>query len=254
MSLLHVMPSASAGGSMQVALRDVKSNDEVLAFRDDLSCGPIDSDDASSRAKWWAPWYDPEDTQRELRLFWDVLERTKHEIVLWFSRESALEFSFFYQCATRLGARPYRVVELGGSPGTLDDPARRNAVLETVSTRQPEQLRALIALQSPPTNAVIERTAARWSELRQENAPFRVVTSKGLVSTPVDHFDAALLAEVTRAPRGVRSIIGKAMSQHPYQVGSMMLLSRLAALVGEGRLAVHGDAADLWSAAVALVH
>ena len=42
MSTLHLAPTGSASGSLRQALRDAKRPEEVLAFQDDLSCGPIE--------------------------------------------------------------------------------------------------------------------------------------------------------------------------------------------------------------------
>jgi hypothetical protein len=45
MGMLHVLPSHSAGGAMQRALCNLNRDDADLVFPDDLSCGPIDSDE-----------------------------------------------------------------------------------------------------------------------------------------------------------------------------------------------------------------
>jgi hypothetical protein len=50
MKTLHIAPGDSAGGSLIRAIRDAGRDDQVLPFRDDLSCGPIGSDDPSARA------------------------------------------------------------------------------------------------------------------------------------------------------------------------------------------------------------
>jgi hypothetical protein len=50
----------------------------------------------------------------------------------------------------------------------------------------------------------IERAglARRWSALRSENAAFRVVSPAAqLVSAPIDHFDNALLDQVSSEPK-----------------------------------------------------
>ncbi|MDF2119576.1 DUF1835 domain-containing protein [Roseiarcaceae bacterium H3SJ34-1] len=41
MKTLHIAPGDSAGGSLQQAVIDAGTDDEVLPWRDDLSCGPI---------------------------------------------------------------------------------------------------------------------------------------------------------------------------------------------------------------------
>jgi hypothetical protein len=39
-------------------MRDAGRDDEVLPCRDDLSCGPIDSDDQALRVAWWARFHE----------------------------------------------------------------------------------------------------------------------------------------------------------------------------------------------------
>jgi hypothetical protein len=56
MATLHIAPSDTAGGSLRHAIRGSGlDDDEVLSWLDDLSCGPIASDDPLKRAEWWAP-------------------------------------------------------------------------------------------------------------------------------------------------------------------------------------------------------
>jgi hypothetical protein len=47
MNTPHVTPSDSAGGSLHRAILDTGRDEEVLSYRDDLSCGPIDPDTPS---------------------------------------------------------------------------------------------------------------------------------------------------------------------------------------------------------------
>jgi hypothetical protein len=96
----------------------------------------------------------------------------------------------------------------------------------------------------------------QWEQLRSENAPFRVVTPEGLVSAPIDHFDLLLLAEVTRQWQRIVRVVGNAMghnSEPPYyQVGDLMLMTRVVALVDEGKLLSDGDPWDMRSSRVRL--
>ncbi|MES1151302.1 MAG: DUF1835 domain-containing protein, partial [Dongia sp.] len=88
-------PGDSAGGSLRTAIRNAGCDDEVLAFRDDLSCGPIDPDSPSVRAAWWAQFYDEMDVYLAGNGFWERVAATEDRLVVWFSRHSASEFAFF---------------------------------------------------------------------------------------------------------------------------------------------------------------
>ena len=49
---LHIAPGYSAGGSLEVAIRDARRDDEMLKWPDDLSCDPIDPGTPEQRDKW----------------------------------------------------------------------------------------------------------------------------------------------------------------------------------------------------------
>jgi hypothetical protein len=88
-----------------------------------------------------------------------------------------------------------------------------------------------------------------------ENAAFRIVTPAGLASAPVDHFDPLLLERATSEWRKVAYVVGATMaynSEPYYQVGDIMLLARVVALVGEGKLLADGDPWDMRSCRVRL--
>ena len=55
---LHIVPGPSTAGVLGQALRDAGRAEAVLACPDDLSCGPIDSDDPAARVAWWASIHD----------------------------------------------------------------------------------------------------------------------------------------------------------------------------------------------------
>jgi hypothetical protein len=93
--MLHVTPTDSAGGSLIRALRDAGRDDEVLPFRDDLSCGPIASDNAATRAAWWSDHYERDQVEKNLRNFWRRVSEFDGRLVVWFARHAARELAFF---------------------------------------------------------------------------------------------------------------------------------------------------------------
>src|SRR5690349_4357724 len=112
---LHIVPGDSAAGSLRQAIRASGRADEVLAFRDDLSCGPIDSDDPAVRADWWRRFfYDAEEVTSHLGPFWNRVATTDQQMVVWVSRHCAQEFAFFLSFVDRLGDRRYDVVDVTG--------------------------------------------------------------------------------------------------------------------------------------------
>jgi hypothetical protein len=242
MRTLHVAPGDSAGGSLGQAIRGADRDEEVLRCRDDLSCGPIESDDPSARAAWWARFYDVPEFDVDFEPFWNRVTTTDDRLVIWFGRHSALELAFFLAMADRLGDRSYDIVDVTEA---------RSPAVSIIPT---DRLRALLGTERPITAQEREEARGHWRWLRVENAPFRVVTPTGLVSAPVDHFDPLLIERATPEWRKIARVVGDTMGNNfaYMQVGDMMMLARVVALVGEGKLLADGDPWDMRSCRVRL--
>jgi Protein of unknown function/Domain of unknown function (DUF1835) len=242
MKTLHVAPGDSAGASLFRAIRDAGRDEEVLRCRDDLSCGPIGSDDRSARMAWWARFYGVPEFEDDFEPFWNRVTTTDDRLVIWFGRHSARELAFFLAMADRLGDRPYDIVDVTGA---------RSPAVSLVLT---DRLRALFGTERPITSQEREEARGHWCRLRVENAPFRVVTPTGLISAPVDYFDPLLIERATPEWRQIARVIGDTMTYfEPYwQVGDLMLRARVVALVGEGKLLADGDPWDMPSCRVRL--
>jgi hypothetical protein len=116
-------------------------------------------------------------------------------------------------------------------------------------------LRSLLGTEWSITAQEQEESASQWRRLRSENAPFRIVTEAGPVSTSIDYFDPWLLAHATsdwqRIARVVHDVFGH--NSEPYvQVYDLMLLARVVALVKEGKLLADGDPGDMLSCHIRL--
>ena len=243
MRTLHVAPGDSAGASLRRAIRDAGRDEEVLGCPDDLSCGPIESDGQTARAAWWARLYDVPECEDYFETFWNRVTTADNRLVIWFGRHSAQELAFFLAMADRLGDRSYDIVDVTGA---------RSPAVSLVLT---DRLRALLGTERPVTSQEREEARGHWRRLRVENASFRVVTPTGLVSAPVDYFDPLLIERATQEWRQIARVVGDTMGYNfePYmQVGDMMLLARVVALVDEGKLLADGDPWDMHSCRVRL--
>lgn len=252
MKTLHIVPGDSAAGSLRRAVQDAGRDDEVLAFRDDLSCGPIDPDDPAIRGAWWELCIDAAEVEQHLRAFWSRVDAGDDRLVLWYGRHSARELAFVLASADRLPERPYRVIDVTGRDvptkqrdGTIVmKPAKYAAIV------RPDGLRNLFDTERTASAREIDEWRATWRQLRSENAPFRVVTDAGLVSAPLDHFDALLLEQTRDNWRSIARVVGETLGhtcEPHWQVGDLMLLARVAALVGDGKLIAEGDPWDMRS-------
>ena len=256
MRTLHIAPGDSAGGSLREAIRGTGRKEEVLPCLDDLSCGPIDPDEHSVRVAWWAQFY--ERPEVDLEAFWNRVATTDDRLVVWFGRHSACELAFSLAWADRLGDRPYDIVDVTGLQWPFNRPDGSTAMsppAQMVSIIPEDRLRTLLGSERPVTAQEREEARRQWRQLRLENVPFRVVSPTGLVSAPVDHFDALLIERVTKEWRRTIRVVAETMgySSEPYhQVGDLMLLTRVAALIDEGKLLADGDPWDMRSCRVRL--
>lgn len=236
MKTLHIAPGDSAGGSLREAIEGAGRDEEVLRFRDDLSCGPIDPDDPAVRKAWWAQFYDMPDVTNDFETFWNRIATTEDRLVVWFGRHSASELAFFLAMADRLKDRPYDIVEVTSEVSTI---ARLGPLLDS---------------ERPVPTEIRTEARHHWRRLKAESAPFRVVTPTGLVSAPIDHFDSRLIKKATTEWQRMNLIVHEVLfSFDPYrQVGDLMLLARLVALVEAGKLLADGDPWDMRSTRVRL--
>lgn len=258
MKTLHIAPGDSAGGSLLRAIRDAGQDDEVLRFRDDLSCGPIASDDPSSRSAWWEQFYEGLVSEDALRSFWDRVTSSEIRLVVWFGRHSASELAFFLAWTDRLGDKPYDVIDVTGrrlpSRGR-DGSTALSQSAQSVSIMQPDGLKSLLGTERPIPTQERDESRQRWRRLRAENAPFRIVTEAGLASAPLDYFDPWIFKQVTTEWRSVARIVGRTMQDNcePYfQISDLVLQARVVALVEEGRLLAEGDPWEMRSCRIRL--
>jgi Protein of unknown function/Domain of unknown function (DUF1835) len=251
MNTLHVVPGNSAGGSLKQAIRDAGHDADVLPFPDDPSCGPIDSDEPSARAIWWAQFYEDWGLEPALRKFWERIFTADNRLVVWFGRHSARELAFFLTWADRLGERPYQIIDVTGRQRPFkaqDGSTGMSQPARSVSIVPSDALQSLLGTERSITSQVRDESRQSWRRLRRENAPFRIVTEAGLASTSIDYFDPLLLAQATAEWQKAARIVGNTMAHNsdPYfQSGDLMLYTRVVALIEEGRLIADGEPRDM---------
>jgi len=251
MKTLHIIPGDSAAGSLMKALQDAGRDDEVLRWMDDLSCGPINPGDPSARAEWWASLQENRDVESTLKAFWRRADTTAVRRVVWFGRHSALELSFFLSWVDRLGAEPFEVVDVTGLKLPFTKKDGSDAITQpaaSVGTVPTSGLKTLFDKARPISPHERNEAKERWTKLKTENAPLRVVTADGLTSAPIEYFDQILKEHVTSEWQSMLRIVARTTigaSETYYQVGARFLQSRLVALIGKGTLLAEGNPADM---------
>jgi hypothetical protein len=245
--VLHLVQGYSAAGSLRQAFQAAGCADEIAVLPDDLSCGRIDQVDAEVRIKWRGQYWDLDELTPRMAEFWArvadaAVPEALGRVVVWAGRARASDHCFLLAVAGALRGRAFGLIACAaGDAGVGADSA------ECVAHQLPDVLRGLIGTErmvGPEKQAVM---AARWEVLQRENTPFRVVRVGEVVSVTEDYFDAALLAEAGREPVLAARVVGGAMGRAPAenQVGDLMLIVRLVALVEAGRLLAEGDPWDI---------
>ncbi|MEV6275829.1 DUF3658 domain-containing protein [Nocardia sp. NPDC051832] len=248
METLHIAPTASAGASLRIAIRDAGRSDEVLAFHDDLTCGPIAPFDPATRAGWWQRFHgDQAVSEAGLAEFWQRLDAAGDQhLVVWFGRESAREAILLRALVSHLGGRPIGLMDVTD----LELPRRHLAGGETyraqsVSVVREDYLVPLVGKHRRLKEAERTRWQHEWRQLQAENAGFRVVTSTGVASVQADHFDRFLLDEASTDWTRISEVVARVEGKGPYQqTGNAMLNKRVIDLVASGALLADGDPAD----------
>jgi hypothetical protein len=237
---VHIAPNPASAASIRVALDAAGDNRvEVVACRDDLSYGPIDHSD---RRAWWARTITG-DMGLNQEPFWDSADNDLRRVVaaapdarmiVWVGRRSAQEFANYLFLVGQLRASSLQVIDVT-SHG-------ENAAFGKTAALAPTMVGGYLGSERRLDDVERADLARRWSTLRTENAPFRVVSSVSqLVSAPIDHFDGTLLAHVSSEPKPMTAVIAEAMAAQPYQTVDYMLQQRLIALIDAEAIAADGD-------------
>jgi hypothetical protein len=254
-TVLHFVFTASGAGCLVQALRKAGRDDQVIAPSDDLSFGPINPCDASSRAKWVERELGEKDWNRpptSSERVWDEARFPDNRKVAWLTRRSAKEYAGFLDWLWRLGDAPCDVVDLSEVMVTYfpehGPPApARLAVSLGMLHHDTIRNNNLWDLAEPLQINARGRYRDLWRQLRIENAPLRVIDGDELVSAPLSFFDSLLMSCVTDNWQKVTRIVGNAMTSGMDDdirlVDDMVLRARIGALAEAGRLEIRGKSA-----------
>ena len=251
---LHVVFTPSGASSLRQALADAGRDDQVISSFDRLSFGPINPPDLPLRSKWvenelgWTGW---NDIAPETEAFWREALSPGRRKVAWLSRRSTMEYAGFLEWLWRMRrrtvrrGRPERSSSCPAATAHLDRQLWPLvlALFTTNTIRQDK----LWDLAEPLPAAERLRYRDLWQQLRSENAPLRVIEGGELVSAPISFFDTRLMSCVTNDWQKVARIVGEAlaaeMDDEVLQVGDLVLVARIDALVESGHLEIQGKSA-----------
>ena len=222
-------------------------DDNVIAFGDDLSWGPIGDERLEERIAYFnredpfmpsgGDWSFLRDSHAD---FWRDAAQPADERIVWLGSRCASEIAAYLAYLDKFSDLPAVVVR----PDDYLPPHPRYGPAGAIGVLDHEQIgHCLDHAERRPVSAD-QALFARWSELVDENAMLRVVTDQGLVSAPIDAHDHFILAAVkpdwVRHVRVVGHALGNAFEAQTW-VNSQLLFNRLFHLVDSGVLEADGD-------------
>jgi len=251
-SIVHVVFTPSGAVDLRRALKAAGRDDEVAAFFDNLSFGPINPPDAS-RIKWienelgWTGW---DDVVSRSESFWREALPSERRKMAWLSRRSTMEYANFLEWLWRLGDAPCDVVDLTDvtvSPRPEHSPPRRPHLAISLAMLHPDIIarEKLWELAAPLQAGMRTRYHDLWRQLRDDNAPLRVIEDGNLRSAPINFFDSLLMSHATDDWQKVVRIVGEGLAAEwddgVFQTGDLVLAARVSALVDSGQLEYRGQ-------------
>jgi hypothetical protein len=253
--------SCSAAGSLRSAFRTLGIDDDIAFLWDQLAIGPIDPGDRRARLAWALDEPAHEDNDEHAthdEAFWRLITSSRRQLVLWMSRRSAKDSCGLREVLWRTRDIPVTVVDVAdvrftrrdGNPG--DYASTSFGFVSDYMIVEERLLDRAVQV----TDVDRQRYRADWHRLRTENAALRVLTSHGLVSAPLDHFDDVVRSCVTSEWQRCRYVAHEAYNRSDadglHQGATLaFMFSRLLELIDAGVVEGHNrtrDAdPDVWS-------
>jgi hypothetical protein len=240
-SRLHVTFGYSAAGSLKLALARVNRSEEVAPLPDDYSMGPIDPGDPDQRADWELEELGEEEpiaTSAPVAEFWSKVSSWPGELIVWMSSRCSVELCGLHELVWRLPEANIHTVDVAerefrsGAAPSYDE--RQSFAIVRDDRVVEHGLFDVARWLDEVARASLRK---RWEQLRQENAPLRVVTDNGLVSAPIDYFDDGIRALITddwqSCARVVGRMLGSMNGQLHVSASDTFIFVRLLQLIDE---------------------
>ena len=224
-------------------------SEEVVAYFEDLSYGPIETLEFKSRARWiearlgyeWADeWLEAKDDA-----FWSMAASTEIIPVAWVNRHSAAEYAGFLAFVTRMGSRPFLVVDVTDVEIAL---GKVLSPTPTFGVFNPSQIvsEALVARAAPLSASDLDSYVETWKQLQRDNAELRIVDSdRRLTSAAFSYFDEVLLSHISEEWKKCTLVVGESLQQltgNCRWVGDLLLWARLRDIVESGQAEAEAEA------------
>jgi len=238
--------------------------DEVIAFGDNLSFGPINPPDPKLRAHWIKTELGYEDLDDILNsdAFWATALSGDRDRIAWTSQRSTQEYANFMEFVWRLQDTSCDFVDLTNlrlHPQQAGKEPSARGLVESLALLPAHEIskHKLVERASPLTAAMREVYRKKWAKLRNENSALRVLDPHlEMFSAPISYFDEQLLSYATDTWKKAARIVGEVMGHRleVMEVSDLVLAPRLRALVKSGKLESQGDLSHIRYSEVRLPH
>ncbi len=250
---IHVAFGRSRAETICDALRSLGCKERVIGLPNDLSLGPIDPPDPDVRQKWIRSTLrcKPHDAMRETEEPWTEATSSAVYPIYWVCMNDAFEQASFLEFAHRMTGRLFDIVDATGLDFVT---ARHVGTPWSLGLMAPEDIVASGVYDRRRSLSLAEIAAAsdRWSRLRQENAPLRIVKDGILVSVPLTYFDTVLIDQAVTDWEVAARLIGRTLSSLASDINpparsasDILLFGRVLALGESGALDVTGPGPDM---------
>jgi hypothetical protein len=263
-SSLHVVFGLSAGGTLRQVIRKLGHRPNLVAFADDLSFGPFGGATYASRADWSRRTFGG--TLQDWKWIgkysspcWRAASASSLPRVVWVSRRSSREYCGFLEWVHRVSVE-YRIVDVTDARWCWrsTDGHARWARIGSVGwlDADPKLWLRLYRNMRTPTARDLAQLRRLWKKLRAERSPLRAIVRGELVSVAATHFDRFLIAAASDDWIRSSHVVGVALAESGEddytQVGDLVLLWRVRALVKAGVFEARGDLTSMRASEVRL--
>jgi hypothetical protein len=160
---------------------------------------------------------------------------TRARRIIWASKRSACDYAGLLECLWRFDETSCDLIDITD----LTEPTP----IFGLGVLNPKHIceKALWTRAAEISAAAQQRYRESWRELREQNAPFRVVENLQLLSAPITAYDALLLTNVTGEWIKSAEVIGHALAAAGTRLSDVVLFSRLRRLIEDGKLEARGN-------------
>ena len=263
MEEIHFVFGHSAAATLKEALLSVGKHDNVINCWGDYHAGPLNKP-AEDRIDWLCDHYYDVDGKTTIDLCKEYIERTSifrrlcsgNDALksIWYSRKCANDYCGYLESLNYLKSNPelIRIVELSAVP------VKESLRPVSVGGARPEFFVEAFPFHRSLSEGELEPDLVLWSKLKDENAPLRVMSVEGLVSTDIDFFDNELLSFVSDEFQPLARVIGNVLCCVDYKKdiiqgnSDLFYFSRLRELSSQGKIEWRGSLNVMREAAIRL--